>query len=113
MTMLSESANADANGNATVTFSPAKSGIQWAIGQTALESSQDSDSAQAVMRVNGRLYTSAAFLPQAASGQPALMLQNADILTIDFTGLAVGESAIATIWYNESQWGTVPRVDVM
>jgi hypothetical protein len=113
MTILSQSATAGANGQAVVTITPGKSGIQWAIGQMSVESSQGSQTGQVFIRVNGKLYTSASFLPMAASGQPALLLQGADIMTATFTGLTAGDSGIVNCWYNESLWGTVPKVDVM
>jgi hypothetical protein len=113
MTILAQSATAKADGTAVVSISPTKSGVQWAIGQIAVESAQASQTAEATVRVNGRLYTSAQFLPMTASGQPALMLQAADIMTVEFTNLTPGDTAEVSCWYNESPWGEIPRVDVM
>lgn len=113
MTQQALSAIADATGTAVVTISPAKSGIQWAIGQLSVESVQGSQTGQATVRVNGRLYMSAQFLPMVASGTPALMLQGPDISLVTFTGLTPGDVGEVAFWYNESPWGTVPNVQVM
>lgn len=40
-------------------------------------------------------------------------LQASDTLTFDFAGLTSGDTAIVTIYYTESQWGSIPRADVV
>ena len=113
MTALSASAQANASGTATVSISPNKSGIQWAVAQISVECKPSRATQNVTVRVNGNYFTSSASMPDVASGAPAQMLQAMDIMTFDFAGCTSGDSCIVTIYYTESQWGSVPRVDVV
>lgn len=113
MSDQSYSVQAGAAGTATVRISPSKSGIQWAIAQISVECIPARVTQQVTMRKNGNYYTSSAVMPSVASGTPAMLLQATDTLTADFLGCTAGDSCIVTIYYTESQWGTVPRVDVV
>lgn len=107
------SAQAKADGTATVSISPDKSGIQWAVAQTSAECKPSRNTQQVTTRLNDNYVTSSSVLPSTASGAPAVTLQATDKLTFDFTGCTQGDSCIVFILYNESQWGTIPRVDVV
>jgi hypothetical protein len=107
------SVQAGAAGTATARISPTKSGIQWAIAQISIECIPSRTTQQVTVRKNGNYYTSSAVLPSVASGTPAMLLQANDMVTADFIGCTAGDSCIVTISYNESPWGTVPRVDVV
>jgi hypothetical protein len=113
MAILTRTGQADSSGTATVTISPDKSGIQWAVAQIACESFPARTTAQVVTRFNGSLLTTSAVIPSVASGAPAITLQAIDQLTFLFTGLTQGDTTNVTIYYNESPWGTIPRVDVV
>lgn len=113
MTALSSSAQAAADGTATVNISPSKSGIQWAVAQITAECKPSRNTQQVTVRVNGNYYTSSAVLPSTASGAPAQMLQATDTMSFAFSGCTAGDSCIVTIYYTESPWGTTPRVDVV
>lgn len=113
MTALTKSAQAGAAGTATVNISPDKSGIQWAVAQISVECRPSRVTQQVTTRFNGNYYSSSAVLPSVASGAPAQMLQAVDILSFDFIGCTAGDSCIVSIYYTESQWGTMPRVDVV
>lgn len=113
MTVLSQSASADINGEATVTISPQKSGIQWAVAQSSVETRPYRGTAQCETRFNENFLTSSAVLPATAGGAPAITLQANDNLSFRFTGCTQGDSCVVTIYYTESPWGTIPRVDVV
>jgi len=107
------SVQAGASGTATVNISPDKSGVQWAIAQLSSECIPSRVTQQVTVRKNGNYYTSSAVLPSTASGTPALLLQATDTLAVTFTGCTAGDNCIVTIFYTESPWGSVPRVDVV
>lgn len=106
-------ARANASGACTISISPDKSGIQWTIAQVGVESQPVRTTGTVTTRLNGNYVTSSAVLPTASSGAPAFNLQTNDKLTFDFAGLTSGDTAIVTIYYTESQWGTIPRADVV
>lgn len=113
MTVLTKSASADVNGEAIVSISPEKSGIQWAVAQSSCETRPFRGTAQVTTRFNENYLTSSAVLPSTAGGAPAITLQANDRLSYEFIGCTQGDSCVVTIYYTESQWGTVPRVDVV
>lgn len=113
MTMLATSGIVSANGIVDVTIPAIQSGLQWAVGQMSLESANKSPNGQAEVRVNGRLYTSAQFLPMTASGVPALLLQSGEVCVVHFFGMLAGDTGEVAIWYAESHWGTIPNVAAM
>lgn len=102
-------ATADANGNATVTIPQVKSGLQWTVGQSSVESIPTRTGASCVTTLNGNLVTSSQIIPSAASGAPAINLNSGDNLVFTFAGLTQGDTAKVTLYYNESQWGTPPN----
>ncbi len=113
MTAITKSVQANVAGLATVSFSPDKSGIQWAVAQISAECRPSRVTQQVTTRLNGNYYTSSAVLPSVASGAPAQLLQAIDILSFDFIGCTAGDNCIVTLSYTESPWGTIPRVDVV
>lgn len=113
MTVLSQSAQAGANGAATVTVAVNKSGIQWVVAQMSVEARPASPNGVCTVRMNGNYYTSTATLPATAGGQPALTLQAQDALTFEFSALTPGTTGVVTIWYVETPWGEVPSALVV
>lgn len=109
MTGMPFTATADVNGNATVTIPPVKSGLQWTIAQTSVESFPSRVGASCVASLNGNLVTSTQIIPSAASGPPAFNIQAGDQLAFTFSGLTQGDVAKVTLYYNESAWGTPPN----
>lgn len=113
MPMTSRTATAKADGTCTVNISPDKSGIQWTVGQTTVETNPFRGTAQCTTRFNGRYVTSSAVLPATAGGSPAINLQAMDVLSFDMVGMTLGDVAVVTIYYTESKWGTDPNADVV
>lgn len=113
MTMAAFTATADVTGVATVFVTPDKAGVQWTIGQLGIETRPNNANVSAIVTFNGRYVTSSSVLPSSASGQPAINLQSVDKVTVQFSGMNVGEQAIVTVFYNESLWGTMPTMDVV
>lgn len=113
MTALSLSATANAAGNAVVTVTPNKSGIQWAIAQMSVESRPQSVNGSCNVTFNGNYYTSTATLPSTAGGQPAITLQSQDKLEFTFAGLTPGATGVVTAYYRETAWGDIPDVSVV
>lgn len=113
MTVQSFSAFAGAAGTATVRITPNKAGIQWSIAQLSADSSPSRPAGNATVKLNGRYVTSTASLPASSSGQPAILLQYFDEMTVDFVGLTVKDNAIVTVFYDETPWGALPQVDVV
>lgn len=106
-------ARAGAAGTCTVTIRPELSGVQWTISQIGVESQPARLTGNVTQRLNGNYQTSSSILPSSAGGVPAVNLQASDTLTFDFAGLTSGDTAIVTIYYTESQWGSIPRADVV
>lgn len=106
-------ARAGAAGTCTVTIRPELSGVQWTIAQIGVETQPARVTAQATTRMNGNYLTSTAVMPSTSSGVPAVNLQASDTLTFDFIGMTSGDTAVVTIYYTESPWGTIPRADVV
>lgn len=102
-------ATAGSDGTCTVTVSPYKAGIQWTVGQTAIESLPTRTGATCITKLNGNLLTSSQVIPATAGGQPAINMQATDIMTFEFAGLTAGDTAKVTVYYNESAWGTPPN----
>lgn len=113
MTVLTKSSQAGAAGTATVNISPDKSGIQWAVAQISAECRPSRITQQMTTRFNGNYYSSTSVLPSTASGAPAQTLQAIDVFSFDFVGCTAGDSCVVSLYYTESPWGTVPRVDVV
>lgn len=105
--------NVGADGTATINISPDKSGIQWTVGQTGVESVPTRTTGTCTTRLNGNYLTSTATLPASAGGQPAINIQATDTLSFLFQGLTQGDSAIVTLYYTETPWGTIPKTDVV
>lgn len=113
MTMLALSATADAAGNATIEVVPNKAGIQWTIGQVNAETIPFRGTASCTIRFNGRFVTNSAILPSSAGGQPFINLQSMDKMTVDFTGMSAGDTAVAAVFLKESLWGAIPDANVV
>lgn len=113
MTAKAFSATVKADGTCLINISPDKSGIQWTVGQTGVESVPTRATGTVTTRLNGNYLTSTATMPASAGGQPAINMQATDTLSFLFTGLTVGDNAIVTLYYTETPWGTIPKVDVV
>jgi hypothetical protein len=113
MTALSQSAQANAAGQATVHIAVNKSGLQWAVAQMSVEARPQAVNGACTVLFNGNYYTSTATLPSTAGGQPAITLQAQDDLAFQFVGLAPGATGVVTIYYTETAWGEIPNVSVV
>lgn len=101
----SYSAFVGASGTATLIIVPDKSGIQWVVAQISVDCSPSRPEGNATVRKNGQYVTSTITLPQTAGGEPALLLQYFDTMTITFSGCQPGDNVIGTVYYNEVPWG--------
>jgi hypothetical protein len=106
-------ARAKADGTCTVTIQLTKSGVQWVVAQIGAETQPFRSTAQVTMRKNGGYLTSSATLPASSGGNPAILMQGMDTLTFDFVGMTLNDTAVVTLYYVESLWGTIPNGDVV
>ena len=113
MATTSRTATAKADGTCTVNISPDKSGIQWTVAQSTVETLPFTGTAQVTTRLDGRYMTSSSVLPATAGGSPAIVLQSMSILSFDLIGMTPGSVAVVTIYYTESVWGSDARADVV
>lgn len=89
----------------TVTINGPQSGLQWIVWQLSVETIPFRPGAVAVVKRNGRLVTSTVNGGRsAAQGPPALRISSSDVLTIDWTAVHVGDEAVCTLYYEETQW---------
>lgn len=83
-----------------------RSGIDWVVSQISVETIPATPAGLAVVRRNGRYLTDTTQLPAGAQGQPFYKLSASDVLTIDFSNLVAGTTAICTVSYQEGTWGS-------
>lgn len=102
-----QTGTANASGNATVTYQHNKTGIWWIIWQWTVETIPFRSGARSATRRNGRYVASTVSGGGAsAQGPPAMLLEPSDVLEFTWTGLTLGDQAIATLYYEEVPAGT-------
>lgn len=95
-----------AGGTATVDITPVPGGLQWIVWQFTVETIPVRGAAQATVRRNGRYLTSTIVgSSSSAQGPPSLQLAPSDELTCTWVGLTVGDEAILTLFYEETEMG--------
>lgn len=106
MPFFSVSSNRVVSGTtATARIQHGKSGIVWIVSQISVRTTPVRNTAQCTVNINGSYRTSTSLLPSSAQGTPFYALNPSDVMTVDFTGLAIGDVGIVEVGYDERGWG--------
>lgn len=95
------SATVDASGNATVEIVPT-SAYAWSVTQVSVELAAAPAGAQCSLRLNGVFITALIATGDVASGDPPILIQPGDRLTVDWTGCTPGSVGTVLAIYDET-----------
>lgn len=110
---LVRSATANAAGTAVIRYADVPSGLVWVISQIGVEAITTTTLSTVVVRKNGRFVTSTNQGQSAsAGGLPYVSLKAGDLYTLTWTGLNSGDTAIATLLYNEVTWADFANMGI-
>jgi hypothetical protein len=110
MPELVKSSTAPASGTVTIPFQHYKTGLQWVVSQMTNSTSPFRVGSVLTVNRNGTFITNTPLASgDAATGPPFLLLNASDVLNFVFTGMTLGDTCTATIFYTESQWMPSPQ----
>jgi hypothetical protein len=100
--MASYSKVVAANGLATVSIRAA-SPVPWIVSQISIEMGSAPVGALCTVRKNGSIITPMIAASDVASGEPYILLNDTDTLTVEWSGCTPGQIGKATVLYSERQ----------
>lgn len=104
---------ANAAGTAVIRYADVPSGLVWVVSQIGVEAITTTTLSTVVIRKNGRFITSTNQGQSAsAGGLPYVSLKAGDVYTLTWTGLNSGDTAIASLLYNEVTWNEFEKLGV-
>lgn len=111
---FTQSTIADASGNASIAVGHIPSGVVWVVWQVAVETSPARPGCTATITKNLR-YLSSTNLGSGASAQgpPAISLKGGDSLAVNWAGMQPGDTAIVSVYYNETLWSDAMQSGVV